>query len=265
VTAKRLRIRLTPTDIALLIKIAPERMESYPRLRASVLAPVSRAHSWVILKRLVRHRFLTEIRGDGGGILGWSLTPKAKRLPEIEPHLPDTPERAPVYKTSFHHDRVVREVRGVLEKAKAVQSWISDHELKREFAHRMLSKGKPVSGARGLAIPDGIFEIVSQGEISRGALEVEITQKSKARIYRKLESHCASEDFDFTFFVMRDEKLRDLFCELLAEVWRKSWRVKSLRQQNGIYFTTLAEFRARGLHAIFRAEGDELTFAELAA
>ena len=115
---KKLRFRLTPTDIAVLIKIAPERFESYPELRRSALSHVSRAHSWVTLKRLGQLTATqTEIRTDGGGILGWSLTPKAKELTEVEDHLPEYPQRAPVYKTTFHHDCVVREVRDVLEKS----------------------------------------------------------------------------------------------------------------------------------------------------
>jgi hypothetical protein len=259
------RIRLTPTDIAVLRAVAPRRLETYAELRNAALSQVSRAHSWAILKRLVQHRFLTAIRSDGGGVLGWSLTPKAKRLAQVLDDLPEFPQRAPVYKTSFHHDCVVREVRGVMEKSPAIRNWVPDHALQREFMRRMLEKGRRDSGENRLVIPDGIFEIQGPDGPTHGALEVEITQKSKERIYHKLEAHCVSQDFDYAFFVMRDEKLRDLFCEILAEVNRRSAWVRVARQVNGIYFTTLSEFRARGLHAPFHAETDVFTFAELGA
>jgi hypothetical protein len=69
---------LTQTDISVIKKIAQEGFQTFPELRVDILATSNRTHAWDLMKKLTQFGFLTECHGDGGGIRGWSLSPKGR-------------------------------------------------------------------------------------------------------------------------------------------------------------------------------------------
>lgn len=243
---------LTQTDIQVLRQIAKQGFQTYSELRVTALSGKSRQHSWRLLKRLVALEHLNECRGDGGRISGWVLTLKARKdLSHLFEKGWAVDRRPPSYRTSHDHDVVLREIRGLLEQSPIVSDWVPEHVIKADAMSRIKYLGARDRSAKLLAIPDALFQLKSGAQNTRGALELELTRKSKKRIFQKLEAHILSSEFDFVFTVLDGDSLLKLHWEIYQEVIASSVRLKIKDQQNGIYFSTLQNLREHRLHAIF--------------
>jgi hypothetical protein len=160
---------------------------------------------------------------------------------------------------------ILREIQRLLEKSSAIQSWVPEQKLKQELLarfHYLHAQGK---GEKLGGLPDAILNLRSDGEESRAALELELTQKSKRRLFRKFEGHITNPDYDFVFYIVEGRSLLDRLWEVYENVRENSSRVKSEKTQNGIYFIELSELRKSALKAEFKGIDDSFSFQDLAA
>ena len=116
-----------------------------------------------------------------------------------------------------------------------------------------------------LALPDALLYLKSGGQDSKAALELELKQKSRRRIFRKFEAHITQPEFDFVFYIVEGEPLLHKLWNIYEEVRKKSVRVKFKKNQNGIYFVTLSDIRKRGLNALFKGIEDSFSLVDLAS
>ena len=219
------------------------------------------------MRKLVRMGRLSVSRGDEGEIRGWYLTPKERRLFAASGLDRDgtATSRAPSYATSYSHDTIVREVQQILKDSPAVQQWVPEHVLRSELMQRYYylhgcDKSDKIAG-----LPDALIHLKSNGKDSVAALEVELTQKSKKRLLRKLESHILNPAFQFVFYVVEGIPLLNILRSVYAEVTEQSLRVKFSKRQNGIFFVDLAKLRSEKLDALLEGITDSFSLNDLAA
>jgi hypothetical protein len=216
------------------------------------------------MKRLVRAGILTEAQSDSGGILGWSLSKSARSKYVFLGNENETyPKKGPVYRTSYIHDVKLRQVRKALEASPAITGWIPEHVLKAEMTSRYVYLHSSDRSEKMLTVPDALLLLRSDGKESKAALELELTQKSRKRLYKKIEAYIVTDDFEFAFFIASSAHLMSVLREVYQNVMQTSWRIKLRKKQNGIYFTMLENICTNGIHAEFVAVHDTFTFAEL--
>lgn len=257
--------RLSQTDHAVLGRISQEGFQTYAELRAGPLQHLHRVYAWDRMRRLVRLGFLSQYSRDGRGILGWSIAPKAvATLRSAGNPLWAQARAGPRYCSAFEHDLVLREIKQILCRSKAVTHWEAEDILKK----RALGEQKYISGAdrfeKLLYVPDAILHIAERSGEWDAALELELTRKSKARIYRKLKSYLTTHDFSCAFFIMRDNSLLQVYNAIDQEVRSTSLKVKMTSELNAIYFVLLENLRRDKLNASFQGEEGIFSFADLA-
>jgi len=258
------RVGLTEVERQLIVKIAKEGFQTYQEISSTVLNGYHRVSIWRLMKQLVRSGYLFETKSDTGGIAGWTLNyKKVSKLHVASDDSFSGSTKSPVYRTSFAHDLALREIRTTISKAQAIQDWIPEHVLRAEVMRRCQFLHRSDRGEKLLTVPDALLRLKSGGEESKAALELEITQKSKRRIYQKLEAYCISKDFDYAFFIIANANLLRVFWDVYKDVLAKSTRVRIAKVQNGIYFAGLDQIKQRGVDAKFIGLKDTLTFAEL--
>jgi hypothetical protein len=257
---------LTAADHAAIQLIATEGFQTYHELSAGPLKDDNRTHRWDRMKRLVRMGLLRECHSDSGGILGWAIQPKG-----VGKHYAHAPQalqdagKVPLYRTSFSHDVVLRRIKGYLTQSPAVTRWIPEHLLKAQVMREFQYFNHHDRREKLLLVPDALLHLQSGGTESKAALELELTQKARRRLYQKIEAYVVSEDFDYVFFVAKDENLKRLLLDVYREVVSRSTCVKIAKQQNGIYFSTLPLLQKHGVHAKFSGDHDTLSFADLSS
>jgi hypothetical protein len=216
------------------------------------------------MKRLVQRGILTESLSDSGSILGWSVNKGARsKLCFLTSSDETLAKKGPVYRTSYIHDVALRQVRETLEASKAITRWIPEHVLKAEVMRRHPFLHHQDRNEKLIAVPDALLHLRSGGVDSKAAIELELTQKSKKRLYKKIEAYVTTDDFNYAFFIAGTDHLMNVLQEVHKNVLATSWRVKLRKQRNGIYFATLENIRTQGIHAQFVAVHDTLSFAEL--
>ena len=257
--------RLTTRDWAILRLIAKVGFQTYAELRLGPVRQASRAHSWVILKKLVEMSYLSEVRGDGDEIRGWSLAPNGVR--EFEKYRDNESwavgSNAPRYRTSFRHDTILREIQGALSRSSVIRSWVPEQKLRQELLSRFHYLRAQDKSEKLGGLPDAILHLYSAGKESTAALELELTQKSKRRLFRKFESHITNSEYDYVFYVVEGAPLLDRLWAVYEDVRENSPRVKIERNQNGIYFVELSALRKNPLHAKFEGARDSFSLQDL--
>lgn len=256
--------KLTITDTLILRKIAKEGFQTYSELRMDILTHFSRTHSWAALKRLVTLGFLTECRGDGGGIRGWYLSLKARTgTHELFDPSWRVDIRPPVYRSAFDHDLALREIKRILCGSPCVSDWIPEHLLKgkavQEFGRLRLED----RAAKLLRVPDARFNLAIRETVFRCALELEFTRKARKRWFQKLEIQITNPSYDFVFYVTIDDKVQEAIWNVYQGVVSHSSRLKVSREQNAVYFTTLEKLRRSGLNTPFAGLQETLILANL--
>lgn len=260
-------MRITATDRDVLINIAKRGFQSYQELRNGPLKEFTREHSWASMRKLVKMGYLAMARGDGGEIRGWYLTSKGGKLFEGHP----TSEgwvltaRSPSYRTSYHHDLVLREIQSLLEVSPVITKWIPEQRLRSDLMQRIFYLHAHDKSEKVAALPDALLHLNSDAKESKAALELELKQKSRRRLFRKFEAHIVNSDFDFVFYIVEGRSLLDTLWGVYNEVCKNSVRVKFEKKQNGIFFAELSEVRKLGLKAKFIGIQDSFSFADLAA
>ncbi|MGE4234149.1 MAG: hypothetical protein AB7F43_12545 [Bacteriovoracia bacterium] len=260
---RKRQARLTVTDKAIIKRIGFYGFQTYPELRSTVLQAKSRAHTWVILKRLVRFKLLLEHRGDNFGILGWTLTPKAKQYQFLEDINIVAPIKAkPLYRTSFRHDLILREVQSIVCKSSIVSDWKTERYIRAEkFSENpYLAKSQ---NREMLCVPDAIFYVETDKNEWTFALELELTLKSHARLRKKFEKQLTSPDYHVVLYVVANEELIEKLENALDETEEKSLKVRVARNKNKIFFSTLENLRQHKLDARFNRDDTHLSFNKL--
>jgi len=256
-------LRLTETDHQVLRQIGQEQFLSYPELRKEVLSRYSRQHSWAIPKRLVKMGYLNESKGDQGHILGWSLTPQARAL--LEGKLLEEVKlcsKPPSYRTAYHHDVTLREIKSIFTRSPKIQHWVPEHILKSKAKQTYHSLTDQEKRTRLLAVPDGMFQFCSAEQTLTAAVELELTRKSSQRIMQRFEAHLLNPEFDFAFFIVGDVSLLGILWNLYQKVLDQSPMLQVQSRRNGMYFTLLEMFLKERLKANFIGLHDTYSFEE---
>lgn len=263
--------RLTKTDLQVLQKIANESFQTYRELREGPLKDHGRSHSWHIMKKLVGMGLLLEQKGDGekkrnggGHTLGWVLSRQGRRkFIVIADKSTILDERPPQYKSSFEHDVKLRGIKQVLCKSPVILEWVNENALKRQTKRgvQYLHLQDQIKHFR--LIPDALLTLKINGRVSKAALELELTRKTKRRLYRKFESHIANRDFNHILFIVEGAHLLKAIWNIYQDVLSDSIHVKFLDKKNGVYFILLEDLQTQGIKAKFKGLNNSFCFANL--
>ncbi|MGE4232078.1 MAG: hypothetical protein AB7F43_02005 [Bacteriovoracia bacterium] len=254
--------RLCNTDRLALSQIAKFGFQTFDELREESLAQVSREHAWHVLKRLTDKKILTVHHGLGKTINGWSISAEGRNsLAKLGLEL--SVQKAPTYSTTLEHDKLLRDVQKLLLKSPIVANWTTEQELKAKAMQRLGFRKMRNSEKVRLSIPDATFDVNLQRDWVRCALEIELTKKSKSKIYQRLEHHLTSEDFSFVFFVLGNLSVWKIHEEVLAEVQETSNKLKLHGNPNRIYFVEIKNLLEKKLSAVFKSEDHEFCFNDL--
>lgn len=254
--------RLTSTDKMVLAQIGKFGFQTYNELRSESLSQHGRSHSWAKMQRLAHEGLVIAVPSNTGKIDGWMLTNQGRQeIKDIFGNI--KPVSAPLYKTPFKHDVVVRDMQRILCLSPNIRNWKTEQELRAEAYLKMRSLTQRERVEKLRSIPDAIFEIKMLNKPFKGALEVELNRKTKERTYRRFENHILSPDFDFIFFISDNELLQNFLMKTYRDVLSTSVRIKAKAQHNGIYFTTLENLQRSKLAATFQGLNHAMRFDKI--
>ena len=256
------RYRITDRDILLLRLLAEYGCVDAQRIKAKLWNgnPTSRAHfrRISILKKLC---LVENVLGDQGVGLGYRISKDGRKLLAERGQEVEGAVVRRSYKTQFEHDQLLIDIRRILESSPVVNEFKTEAEVKNEL----------LGGQKGIidwktapTIPDGTFVYEIPGQRFRIAIELEITQKSRARYFKILRSHLLNKTWNITFYILRDEVLLQKLQTLLAEVKAEDISVRVARKNNGIYLCSLESFLRDQLKAQFINGKKTISLEELA-
>ena len=257
-------IALTNTDHAVLLQIATKGFRSYEALRKRALANVARQHSWWVLKRLVDHGFLLADVGEKGIIHGWILSEKARKSMAEQKHAPIATKWAvPIYHAPYRHNALLHEIQDIMQQSPVITEWIPEHVIKAEAMSRFKSRHRRDQREKMANVPDALLTFKIDSEIKEAALELELSYKTKSRMFRKLEAHITNPEFNWAIFVLGNENLYRSYWNTYQHVLSTSLAVKLRSKQNGIYFITLENLQTHKTDARFKGLRHSFSLAEL--
>ena len=256
--------RMTETDLVVIRKISETGVQSSENLKATVLKDYGKVQTWRIPRRLVKQGWLVECRGDQNIFLGWRLNTRDYKVRTWLSQMLGTPiKRAPVYKTSFDHDQTLDRVITRLREAKVVEGYTPEHVLRSETSQRFWYMSDLEKRERVIAVPDAILDLNIKGKKIKVALELEVSRKSKKRIFQKLEHYLIHPDVAFTFYVIKGKRLLEDFQSAYRLVLETSLRVKISATKNGIYFSELQNILDQGPGAEFQGLDNSISMNSL--
>lgn len=216
------------------------------------------------LRHLRQADLIERLVGDGGAKLGYRLSKKGieyakKKLISNEVIL----QSRPAFRTQFDHDRIVIEAREILSHSKIVRDFVSETELRSRIVKDWRSVQNEVE--RDWKVPDALFRLSTQRGSMTTALEVELTQKAKARYEKIVQALLTSKMFHLVFVLCKDEKLAALIRNEIAQARATNPFVRASNRSNGIYLCTLQTLRERKLDAPWDGEDKRFSLNEIAA
>jgi hypothetical protein len=207
---------------------------------------------------------LEALIGDSGKPLGCRLTKAGLRFARQALQIPDALVRSrPSFKTQYDHDRIVNDARRILTGSSAVRNFLTELELRTALGKDW--RAGSTSQAREWKVPDGLFSLETKNGTLRVALEVELSQKARARYAKIMRALITSRSFDVVFFLCRDEKLAQVIRSELNRARASDSFVKVSNRNNGFYFAKLDELREHGLDAPWAGETNRFTLREIEA
>lgn len=255
---------MNPREKEILTAIGINGIQTYQELRKSTLGNYSRAHSWCVMKRLVKVGFLEEVISERGSILGWILSRKGRTgLSKGNPEKAEQILKSPHYASSFRHDALVRRVHTILEKSPVVEDWTPEWILR---TNTLKQFGRLNSEDRKhllFNLPDSILSIKSPHFSGQISLEVELSRKSNRRLVHRFESQILSGSFSFVLYLVEGARLTDRLKRIYRNVLETSSRIKTKERRNGIYFCELNDFLFKELGASFEGIKSSFTFKDL--
>lgn len=254
---------LCSADNEIIRTLAANRFASSSELRARLVGASEQYNLRRRIRYLQKIKLVEPLIGDGGNRLGYRLSVKgllyARRMKFAKP---DVTHSRPAFRSQFDHDQVVNEVRALLSSSSIICDFISETELRSKAGAARVSKSK--EQAHEWKVPDAMFTLHTAKGVRTAALEVELTQKAKARYSKIFAALITSRQFHFVFIVCKDEKLQAVIRQALADARATNVLVRVSNRSNGIYFCTLDSLRADRLDAPWTGEDKSFTLTELA-
>ncbi len=257
-------VRLCNADKEIVRLIAMNRFASRGEIGRNLIGLKEGYNLYRRLRHLQRIGLIELLTGDGETTLGYRLTRRGVKFARRNRFVPgDAAHSRPAFKTQFDHDQIVNEARQILSTSPIVANFIAESELRSR-----ITKSR-VSTARGIdhewKVPDAMFTLSTSRGSMTTALEVELTQKAKARYSKIVAALLTSKSFEFVFFVCKDECLKTLIRHQIAKARATNALVRASNRSNGIYFCTLADLRQHGLNAVWEGEDTRFSINDLAS
>ena len=152
-------------------------------------------------------------------------------------------------------------MRDILIASGIISNFVSEAELRSQIAASTVHG--PETQSHDWKVPDGMFSLVTKLGVSKVALEVELTQKAKARYAEIVQALLTTKQFNFVFFVCGSEKLEKLLSDAVASARSSNAYVKASDRSNGIYFCQLDKLRELRLNAPWCGESRTFTINDL--
>jgi hypothetical protein len=254
--------RLMDRDVALLKLLAEYGCVDAQRIKAKLWNgnPNSRVH-FRRIGILRKMNLIDVVLGDQGAALGYRISKHGRNILSQKGQLTTAPVVRKTYKTQFEHDQILIDVRRILESSPVVQEFKTEAEVKNEL---LSGRRTPIDWKNAPTIPDATFMYEVPGQKCRVAIELELTQKSRARYFKIFRSHLLNKNWGLTFYIVRDEPLLIKMRALLNEVKTHDVHVRVARKINGVYFCNLNKFQADGLKTPFFNGKEEISLDQLA-
>lgn len=257
-------VRLCTADREIVRIIAMNRFASRGEIGRNLIGLKAGYNLYRRLRHLQRIGLIELLTGDGETTLGYRLTRRGVKFARKNRFLAgDAVHSRPAFKTQFDHDQIVNEARQILSTSPIVTNFIAESELRSR-----IGKSR-VSAMRGAdhewKVPDAMFTLSTSRGSMTTALEVELTQKAKARYARIVGTLLTSKSFEFVFFVCKDENLKTLIRNQITKARATNALVRASNRSNGIYFCTLTDLRKNGLDAVWEGEDTRFSINDLAA
>lgn len=215
------------------------------------------------LRHLQKIDLIESLIGDGGAKLGYRLSRKgieyAKQLAITSDIVLQS---RPAFRTHFDHDRIVNETRGILLESPIVRDFITETELRSRLGKCWQTSQNDSN--REWKVPDALFTLETARGPMTTALEVELTQKAKARYAKIVQALLTSKMFHLVFILCKDEKLATVLRNEIAEARAMNPFVRVSNRSNGIYFCNLAVLREKQLDALWEGEDRQFSINEIA-
>ena len=215
------------------------------------------------LRHLQQIDLIEPLIGDGGTKLGYRLSRKGiAHVKKLGLTSDIVLQSRPAFRTHFDHDRIVNEAREILLGSPIIRDFISETELRSRIGKNWRTTQN--DSDREWKVPDALFTL----ETSRGsmmtALEVELTQKAKARYSKIVQALLTSKMFQLVFILHKVENLSTVIRNEIAEARATNPFVRASNRSNGIYFCNLTMLREKKLNALWEGEDRRFSINEIA-
>lgn len=254
--------RIVGRDVLLLRLLSEYGCVDAQRIKAKLWNgnPISKAH-YRRLGILKKMGLIENVLGDQGVGLGYRISRLGLKVLTESGNEIETAVNRRSYKTQFEHDQLLIDIRRILETSPVVCEFRTEAEVKTELIG---GRKGPIDWKTAPTIPDGTFIYEVPDQRLRVALELELTQKSRARYFKILRSHLLNKTWNMAFYVLRDQELLTHVLALVEEVKREDASVRVAKRVNGVYCCALEEFLKDGLSAQFTEGKKKISLDELA-
>ncbi len=254
--------KLCTTDSAIIRYLAENRFGTRTDLINSIASLSEKSNMNRILGRLKSNGLIEVMLGDSDCHLGYRLTKKGLSFSQANLSIPPELLRSrPSFRSQYDHDRVVAEARRILSASTAVSDFKSELELRSKLGRRSFQFS--YRKEREWKVPDGLFTLTTKKGPMRVALEVELSQKAKARYQKIMRAILVSREFEIIFFLCRDSHLADLISKEVTEARQTNPVVKASDRSNGIYFCTMELLRKDGNDALWCGEKSRFSINQI--
>ena len=253
-------LHLSSLDKQILTEVLENGFQSFSELRDGPLKTYDRSHSYAVLRKLVKKGYLEASEIREGVIGGWTLSSpyKAKVLSQ-NPKLTAVP-RTPSYKGIFDHDLRLRRLRKLFLREFPVQEWVNEADIRARMSAFVSNESRRERMNLQASIPDGLIRFSHGGRGYWGAIELELTRRTRNRLTQKMEQRLLAKDYSFVFYIVKDEHLEKVLVDAFRIALTHSIEVSIAHRLNGIYFATVAEIEQSGASTTFRSLRNSFQF-----
>lgn len=210
---------------------------------------------------LKKHRFIENVRGDGGVMIGYRLTKKGKRFLLLGSNLESQSVLRKSYRTDFEHDQLLIDLRSLFRESPLVGDFKTEAEVRAEL---FSEKSKLIHWESAPTIPDATFVFKAPGHQLRVAVELELTAKVKRRYARIFRSHLLSRNWKMVIYIVKDANFQKRLMRILSDIKERDVQVRLASEINGIYFCSLGEFQQNRLDAKLTNGKREISLSQIA-
>lgn len=158
------------------------------------------------LRVLERSDYIIRVEGLGSNEKGWCLTIKgADAVGFLFP-------KRRFNRATLEHDKILTDLRLILEGGGVAHSWIPEHEIRSKMA-----KSHGLRGMESKTVPDGIIGVEYQTAKHSVAIELELSYKSQSRYKDIFWSYRNKDRLLAVWYLLPSKK----FGESLGHLWTK--------------------------------------------